>query len=128
MCPHLFAMTNYFLPGCSCNPLDRLGVTAPTNSCLLTLACVFSAYHALKGKVRAGQIPMHETSRTKVNTRLAYSVFAEAFAAEAGECALHPRSFTLPKFIICLITGVFPRSEAPSGLQVIQNYDVHDDI
>ena len=102
-CPHMYALMRCFLPECSSLPLLRLGVVAPTRSSLLAVACAFSAYHALKGKGRAGLIQMQENEKTRVVTRLAWSVFAEAYAAEAGECALHPRSFSLPKFINFLI-------------------------
>ena len=111
MCPHLFHLMRYFLPNCSSCPLVRLGVAAPIRSSLLTLACTFSAYHALKSKVSAGSIRMQGDSQTKIVKRLAWSVFAEAFAAEAGECHLNPRSFSLPKFINFLVTGVFPSQE-----------------
>ena len=108
MCPHLLALMRYFLPNCSNLPLVRLGVSAPIQSSLLAIACSFTAYHALKGKVRASTIHMQPNSQTKIVTRLAWSVFADAFSAEAGECSLHPRSFSLPKFIISLINNAPP--------------------
>ncbi len=94
----------------------------PTHSSLLAIACTFSAYHALKGKVRAGLIQMQGDEKTRVVTRLAWSVFADAFAAEAGECALHPRSFSLPKFINFLVTDELPLQEDdPSASQALPN-------
>jgi len=100
MCPHLYALVGYFFEGTSDDPLIRLGLKSPTISSFKVAACVFSAYHALKAKVRCGQIRMQPDSQTKVLLRQAWSVFAEALAAEAGECQLSHWSFSLPKFIV----------------------------
>ena len=63
-----------------------------------------------------GQSQMQENSETKVVTRPAWSVFAEAFAAEAGERDLQCRSFSLPKFINFLTTGCVHQSDGPPML------------
>ena len=125
-------LNEVLLPNCSRYPLVRLGVSAPIRSSLLALACTFSAYHALKGKVAAGSIQMQENSQTKIVKRLAWSVFAEAFAAEAGECHLNPRSFSLPKFMNFLVTGEFPppedASSAPLNFPEEQLSELHDHL
>ena len=74
---------------------------------------------------------MQENSRTKPVKRLAWSVFADAFAAEAGECHLQPRSFSLPKFINFLVTDEFPPPEdalsAPLNSPEEHLSELHDD-
>ena len=107
MCSHLFAFCKYLFKLDSC-PLTRLAVKNPTISNLKIVACIFSAYHALKGQVRDGRIDVQEDSRTHI--RKAWSVFAEALAAEAGEKHIEFVSFSLPKFISFLATGEHPRT------------------
>ena len=40
---------------------------------------------------------------TNTNFKSAWSLFADALAAEAGECRLSHRAFSLPKFICFLV-------------------------
>ena len=96
-CPHVYAICNYFFKVDSC-PLICLGLKNPTINNLKIIACVFSAYHNLKGQVRDGRMHIYAE-----NHRTAWSVFAEALAAEAGECHIPYVSFSLPKFISFLI-------------------------
>ena len=79
-----------------------MGLKSPSSSSFKVISCVFSAYHALKAKVRCGQIKMQRDTQTKILLRQAWCVFAEALAAEAGECQLSHWSFSLPKFIVFL--------------------------
>ena len=120
-CPHIFAMMRYFLQDCSADPLVRLGLISPSISCLKVVCCMFSAYHALKGKVRAGIIaaPGDNSSETFHNTgssiRCCWSVFAQSFAAEAGEHAVAHRAFSLPKFMFFIASGgVLPDTGSPA--------------
>ena len=80
------------------------------------ISCLFSAYHALKGEIRAGKINMHANSWLQH----AWSVFANACKAEAGELHLSTRAFSLTKFIDFLITGRFSHPAI--------NSHVHDDL
>ena len=72
---------------------------------------------------------MQGHSETKVLLRQAWSVFADALAAEAGECQLSHCAFSLPKFIGFLNSGGAHRNVGPSqGSQVeIHHVDVHED-
>jgi len=129
MCPHLFAFVSFFFEGTSSDPLIRIGLKAPSISSFKVICCVFSAYHALKAKVRCGQIRLQTDSQTKVVLRQAWSVFAEALAAEAGECQLSHWSFSLPKFVVFLnsdlhLRSVVPRQRAPPD---VQNSALHED-
>ena len=100
MCPHVFAFLKYFFDSEGC-PLVRFGVKAPSINNLKILSCVFSAYHALKGRIRSGNLCMHEDMD---NLRKRWSVFADALCAEAGERSISHAAFTLPKFI-SFLTG-----------------------
>ena len=106
MCSHMFAFCNYVFKVDSC-PLSRFAIRNPSIQNLYILACVFSAYHAVKGQVRGGKIDVHENAWI----RNAWSVFADVLAAEAGGCHIDHVSFSLPKFIVFLTNG---GSNAPS--------------
>ena len=105
MCPHLYAMMNYFIEETSEDPLRRFGLKDANRNSLAIVGCTFSAYHALKARVRSGKIQMQENTMTNSSVREAWSVFAESFAAEAGECRIPCSAFSLPKFIQFLCTG-----------------------
>merc|ERR1712046_77112 len=109
--PHLFAFLSFFFEGFPSDPLIRIGLKSPDPKLFKVLACTFSAYHALKAKVRAGRIQMHEDSETKVSLRHAWSVFADVLGTEAGERKLPYRAFSLPKFIHFLNSGNLQQSE-----------------
>ena len=102
MCPHVFAFCKYFFNSDSC-PLIRLGVKHPSINNLKILSCVFSAYHALKGQVRSGNLVVQEDTDDKIRTR--WSVFAEVLDAEAGERDIDRVAFSLPKCISFLARG-----------------------
>ena len=128
-CPHLYAFLRYFFEGYSSDPLIRFGLKSPSPSSFKVMCCVFSAYHALKGKIRAGQIKMQRDSETKVLLRQAWSVFADALAAEAGECQLSHYASSLPKFIVFFNSGGAHRNDGSSqSSQIdIRHVDVHED-
>jgi len=100
-CPHLFAFQRYLFDGVSDDPLIRFGIKSPGIFSFKVISCLFSAYHALKGEIRAGKINLHSNSWLKH----AWSVFANVCKAEAGELHLSTRAFSLAKFIDFLVTG-----------------------
>jgi len=101
ICPHVYAFLGFLFSGVSEDPLIRLGMKSPEIFSIKVISCLFSAYHALKGEVRCGKINVHAVNW--LNS--AWSVFANALKAEAGEMRLDTRSFSLPKFISFLIPG-----------------------
>ncbi len=109
-CPHLFALCNYLFKVDSC-PLIRIGFKNPSIHNLKVTACVFTAYHVMKAQVRNGLLEgMHKDTRT---THAAWSVFANALEAEAGEHRISYTVFSLPKFISFLVSG---HAHDPSSL------------
>ena len=103
-CPHLLAFQSFLFENIAVDPLIRFGIKHPQTHNLLVLSCLFSAYHALKGEVRSGKINVHASGWIKV----AWSVFANALKAEAGEMQLIARAFSLPKFIGFLVQHRVP--------------------
>jgi len=115
-CPHMYAFQRYLFAGVSEDPLIRIGIKSPEIFSLKVTSCLFSAYHALKGEVRCGKINVQS-----VNWRnSAWSLFANAVKAEAGETSLDTRAFSVPKFIDFLVTG--ETSGPPVNLPAIQDH------
>ena len=97
-CPHLYALNKFFNGEVSNDPLSRLGLVEATTQQLQIVCCYFSGYHALHAHARK-QI-QHVNSDTPFRLfRQHWSVFAEAFAAEARETDLVWRRFSLCQFI-----------------------------
>ena len=59
----------------------------------------------MPSRVRSAKIQMQENTMTNSSVRDAWSVFAELFAAEAGECRIPCSAFSLPKLVQFLCTG-----------------------
>ena len=95
------------------DPLIRFGIKNPSPEGIKINSCLFSAYHAVKAHARSGTICI-QTSDPLNNCllRQTWSVFANAFSAEAGELRISTRSFSLAKFINFLCTGELPAQEA----------------
>ena len=105
MCPHMYALVNSLLEDTPEDPLQRVGLKNPSQNSLISVACTFSAYHAVKSMVRAGKIPMQGDVLPTSAIKLAWSVFAETFVAEAGECGRACARFSLAKFVSFLVNG-----------------------
>ena len=104
--PHPFNL--FFNPFTSSDPIVRLGLINPDLDDLKYVCCNFVVYHVLKAKNRSGEIQSptdacNQTDRDNINggasLRRCWSIFAEAYQAEAGELAVNYRRFSLPQFI-----------------------------
>ena len=98
-CPHLYAMQKFLFEDISDDPTVRFGIKSPDSKSFKVISCLFSAYHAVKAKVRAGSIIVHHETMKNSTLRATWSVFADAFRAEAGEMRVQTRAFSLPKFM-----------------------------
>ena len=105
MCPHIYAFQRFLFADISSDPLVRLGIKHPSIQRMQICSCLFSAYHAVKAKVRSGTISVHEDTLTSPTLRVIWRVFAEALIAEAGGLRVATRAFSLSKFICCLSSG-----------------------
>jgi hypothetical protein len=101
-CPHLYTLCAYFF-NASQMPFIRIGIMEPELKNLKILACVFSAYHALKGQVRSGLINARTDTGNDLHRH--WSVFANALAAEAGERNVRFIVFSLPKLLSFIAAG-----------------------
>jgi len=101
ICPHLLALQKFLFQDISDDPLLGFGLKSPGIFSLKVCSCLFSAYHTLKGEVRAGKISVHAVNWLSK----AWSVFANAVKAEAGEMLLETRAFSLANFLDFLING-----------------------
>ena len=126
-CPYIYAIIKFLIPEVSSDPLTRLGLVKTSEYELKIVCCIFSAYHGLRANVYAGIIPLHPKSCTSIgdgaSLRLSWSSFAQHFSAAAGEISIYHRSFSLPEFIIFLVSGgvhSFP-DEPPTILDASQS-------
>ena len=60
VCPHMYAFQKFIFDGISDDPLIRFGIESPCIANFKVISCLFSAYHALKSDIRAGNIGMHQ--------------------------------------------------------------------
>ena len=71
-------------------PLTRIGLVDPSRDSLLSVACCFAGYHAVKRKVSSslsssGPLPVHTISDH-------HQTFADAYIVAANECGLPTRA------------------------------------
>jgi len=99
LCPHLFALNSFLMPCTSNLPLVRLGLVHPTQTTQLALCCTFAGYHAVKNSI----FELHESKLTNAQIRANWTLFAEAFKAEAGVADLQCRAYSVHQFISFLV-------------------------
>ena len=79
-CPFIYALSKFFIPQTSSDPLVRMGLVCPEPQHYHTMCCVFSGYHAVHRAVKSGIIhfptDVHVDSFSN-HKRLLWSVFAE---------------------------------------------------
>ena len=89
MCPILFTLLTQFrtdTPNC---PLKRIGLVDPSRESLLTLACSFAGYHA----VRRANIASQTHTLTSSQRHAAHQTFSDFFWVEALDNGLRCRHF-----------------------------------
>ena len=91
-CPRIFASVCFNIPGTSDNPLIRCGIQNASNNSLLIISCIFSAYHAVKAKIRASGSADH------IDFAHYWHLFGQHFNAEAIECGLCDTLYSSAKF------------------------------
>ncbi len=105
-CSHLYALCKYLISHTSADPLTRLGLVNPCTESFKVICCVFGGYHAAHRLAVGGRIgPISSESLTGCQMRRLWSVFADAFNAEARELSLQHRKFSLPQFIEFIINN-----------------------
>ena len=108
MCPNLYGIVRLLCTTSAC-PLERLGLVNPSKESLLTVACVFSAYHAVKRSALVSNMSQQE-SLHEAQTLSVFSVFADTFRVEANEVGLSCRCLTHNSFL-----SLFPNLSNPNA-------------
>ena len=100
-CPHIFALWKFIASEVDSDPLVRWGLVLPSNSSFLQIACVFSAYHAVRREFkRCNQFFNPDcTQISGAILRKSWTVFAEAFFVEAREVGIDAKRFSVPSFL-----------------------------
>ena len=108
-CPHLFALWTFLAGDVSSDPLERWGLIRPESHVFLQIACVLSGYHAIRRefKRKSELFVNNQNALTGPQLRVAWTVFADAFRAEAREVKLTCRPFSVASFLSCLNNSEF---------------------
>ena len=104
-CSHLLALWRFLAGDVSDNPLIRWALINANSVHFNQVACVFSGCHAIRRVVRSRTHQLTKTVKCDSSSlyREFWSVFAEAFAADARELMVPHRKFSLPSFLNMLI-------------------------
>ena len=94
-CPRIFAAICFVFPEANADPLVRCGLRSPTKRNLQMCACVFSAYHALKNRVRS---EFDTCLPDDLDFYPYWRLFAQSLAAEAVERRLTSSLFSSASF------------------------------
>ena len=90
MCPCLFNLIQSLRSSTPSCPVKRLGLASPATDTLLSVACTFSGYHAIKRSHFTSSLTQHPLNIQQRNA--AHKLFADAFFAAALEVGLDCRS------------------------------------
>ena len=102
-CPILRAMCCFLKREIPPDPLIHFGIRSPSKERQLHVCSLFSGYHAL---FKHAEIHLPNTSDRALDNlhrRMFWSVFANAYAAEARELSVSFRQFSLSNFVVFLI-------------------------
>ena len=87
----------------NCNPLIRFGLVEPSLDCF-SMSCMASAgYHAVRRNVRITDFRPVDMELSSSDVRRFWTVFAEAFAANAREHNASCTKLLVPDFLNFLI-------------------------
>ena len=104
-CPHLFSLMKFFNRSTDGNPLARFGLVEPNLECLSIICSASAGYHAIRRNVRkTGFLPV-DKELSSGDIRHFWTVFAEAFSAEAREHNASCAKFSVPDFLNFLIAS-----------------------
>jgi hypothetical protein len=104
-CPYLFSLMQFFNRSTDCNPLVRFGLVKPNLDCLSLICMASAGYHAVRRNVRKTSFRPVDMELTSSDVRRFWTVFAEAFTAEAREHNASCTKFSVPDFLSFLIAS-----------------------
>ena len=102
-CPYMYSLMKFFNRSTDGNSLIRYGLVNPSLDCLAIICCMSAGHHAVRRSVRRFQPTFTDMELCVGDVRRFWTVFAEAFTAEAGKLCLQCTSFSVPKFSSLLI-------------------------
>jgi len=104
-CPHLYALMKFFNQSTDDNPLIRFGLVSPSIDNFCLICCTFAGYHGIRRSVRAtGFAPTDMDKEIRSgDVRHFWTVFADAFTAEARERSAPCARFSVASFLEFLI-------------------------
>ena len=102
-CPHLYALMKFFYCSTDENPLIRFGLVNPSLDSLSIICCASAGYHAIRRSVRKKCITLTDKELNIGDIRWFWTVFAEAFSAEARERSAPFTRFSVASFFKFLI-------------------------
>ena len=104
-CPHMYALMKFFNSTTDSNPLIRFGLVNPNPERLSLICCSFAGYHAVRRNVRKSSFAPVDMELSYGDLRRFWTLFAEAFAAEAREHCIACAKFSVPEFVNFLVTA-----------------------
>ena len=96
---HTVSLMKFYARSTDENPFIRFGLVNPSFDSLAIICCTSAGYHAIRRRVRRFQPTLTNMELCAGDVRRFWTVFAEAFTAEAGELCLQCTSFSVPKFL-----------------------------
>ena len=102
-CPHLYAVMKFFYCNTDNNRLIRFGLLNPSLDSLSIVCCTSAGYHAVRRSVRKTSFTTNDKELSVGDIRRFWTVFAEAFTAEARERSAPCSRFSVASFLRFLI-------------------------
>ena len=120
ICPMMFSLCKFMHRELSIHPTDRWGLNSLNKRDIIHVCCVFSAYHATAAHVKQNHDTYGVADQTQKllikSQRKTWSIFAEAFEAEARDFGL-----SCPRYILAAIIQWHLTYEGPK-----LNYEIVD--
>ena len=99
----IYSLMKFFSRSTDCNPLIRFGLVEPSLDCFSVICMASAGYHAVRRNVRKTSFKPVDMELSSRDVRVFWTVFAEAFAADAREHNASCTKFSVPDFLNFLI-------------------------
>ena len=103
--PTSFPLDGVFNRSTDSNPLIRFGLVEPSLESLSVVCSASAGYHAIRRNVRKTSFAPADTELTSGDIRRFWTLFAEAFSAEAREHSASCTKLSVPDFSRFLIAA-----------------------
>ena len=129
-CPHLFALHKFMIPYASEDPLMRWCINSACKDSIQQVACIHCGYHAVRRYYKASHacFTNNMTNIGGAFLRTSWTVFADAFQAEASELKISTFKFSVPSFFNFLNNGIHPSSLCNGTFEVGEQLPVPSEL